>query len=55
MAKGYALFQYNLIDGAKMGQYIPGAIGSIMKHGGQVLVASENPTGAKGRLPPSGR
>ncbi len=41
MPKAYVLTQYNLDDAEKMGQYVPGAIGSVVAHGGAVLVAAE--------------
>ncbi|MGI8926286.1 MAG: DUF1330 domain-containing protein [Tepidiformaceae bacterium] len=51
MPKAYALFQNNLQEGEKFGRYVGAAIGTIIPHGGQVLVAAEAYDSREGSIP----
>ena len=51
MPKAYALFQNNLVDGEKFGNYVAAAIGTVFSHGGQVLVGAEDYDSREGSIP----
>jgi uncharacterized protein (DUF1330 family) len=51
MSKAYALIQFTLINKDLFAQYIKGAFPTILAHGGQVIVAAENPNPQEGSLP----
>jgi len=51
MPKAYALFQYNVANDAKVMEYIPKAVCTVIAHGGTILVATDEQDQREGALP----